>query len=103
MRQYDTLQDVLARLTDISTSPLTRELIQLAGEAAYSKLVIPVEGSPEIRKRLESVQPAPLITQPVRDADSAQAMLAGLWLWHDWLEPSHTISQSLENPTGSFW
>jgi hypothetical protein len=30
-------------------------------------------------------------------------MLAGLWLWHDWLDQSHTISQSLHNATGSFW
>jgi hypothetical protein len=30
-------------------------------------------------------------------------MLAGLWLWHDALEESHAISQSLATPAGSFW
>jgi len=30
-------------------------------------------------------------------------MLAGLWLWFDWLNPSHTISQRIETPTGSYW
>jgi hypothetical protein len=30
-------------------------------------------------------------------------MLAGLWLWHDFLDKSHAISQSLDNPTGNLW
>ena len=30
-------------------------------------------------------------------------MLSGLWLYYDWLHESHTISQSIETPTGSFW
>ncbi len=30
-------------------------------------------------------------------------MLAGLWLWHDWLDESHQISQNLHSATGSFW
>jgi hypothetical protein len=30
-------------------------------------------------------------------------MLAGLWLYFDWLDESHKISQSIETPTGSFW
>jgi hypothetical protein len=38
-----------------------------------------------------------------KDAEAARACLAGLWLRHDFLEESHTISQSLETPEGSFW
>jgi hypothetical protein len=30
-------------------------------------------------------------------------MLAGLWLWHDWLHESHVISQGIATPSGSFW
>lgn len=30
-------------------------------------------------------------------------MLAGLWLYFDWLDESHRISQTIETPTGSFW
>ncbi len=32
-----------------------------------------------------------------------QACLAGLWLYHDFLDESHAISQEIETPTGSFW
>src|SRR5581483_8797464 len=41
--------------------------------------------------------------QPVRNRDMAAACLAGLWLYHDFLDESHTISQGLDNPTGSYW
>lgn len=30
-------------------------------------------------------------------------LLAGLWLYVDQLDASHTISQGIETPTGSFW
>lgn len=39
----------------------------------------------------------------VRDRDMAAACLAGLFLYHDFLDESHTISQSLHTPTGSYW
>ena len=39
----------------------------------------------------------------VCDEQMAQAALAGLWLYHDFLNESHTISQSIETPTGSYW
>jgi hypothetical protein len=37
------------------------------------------------------------------DEDEARACLAGLWLLYDCLDQSHTISQSIETPTGSYW
>ncbi len=45
------------------------------------------------------------LVAPRRLADRimAQAALAGLWLRHDFLDESHTISQELENETGSYW
>jgi hypothetical protein len=39
----------------------------------------------------------------VRDPDMAQACLAGLWLYHDFLDESHTLSQDIATPTGSYW
>lgn len=38
-----------------------------------------------------------------RDHDMAMACLSGLWLYHDFLEQSHHISQDLDTPTGSYW
>lgn len=33
----------------------------------------------------------------------ASACLAGLWLYHDFLDESHTISQDLDTVEGSYW
>ena len=37
------------------------------------------------------------------DQSMADACLAGLWLMYGHLDESHTISQSIETPTGSYW
>ena len=49
-------------------------------------------GSPiePMRKSLESI-------------DAPAACRAGLWLYHDFLDESHTISQDLHTAEGSFW
>ena len=39
----------------------------------------------------------------VADADMAACCIAGVWLLHDFLDESHTISQGIDTPTGSFW
>jgi hypothetical protein len=33
----------------------------------------------------------------------ARACIAGLWLYHDYLDESHAISQEIHTPTGSYW
>lgn len=40
---------------------------------------------------------------PIRDATMARACAAGLWLYHDFLDESHRISQTIETITGSYW
>ena len=37
------------------------------------------------------------------DRDAAAACLAGLWLYFDYLDESHRLSQDLDGPDGSFW
>ena len=39
----------------------------------------------------------------IADRAMAKACLAGLWLRFDFLDESHSISQEIHNPTGSFW
>jgi hypothetical protein len=39
----------------------------------------------------------------VVDGKLAQCCLSGLWLWHDFLDESHAISQEIETPEGSYW
>ena len=38
-----------------------------------------------------------------RDREAAHACLSGLWLYHDFLDESHTISQDLPSWYGSYW
>lgn len=52
---------------------------------------------------LGSLKADQLLAAPIRSRAAADAMLAGLWLWHDALEESHTISQALSDATGSYW
>jgi hypothetical protein len=39
----------------------------------------------------------------IQRRDLAQCCLAGLWLLHDFLDESHTISQDIECAEGSYW
>jgi hypothetical protein len=83
-------------------SPLGRRLLKLDPNA-YGELVPSGEGNATARDLLEGVQASDLITGPIARRDEANGLLAGLWLYFDWLDQSHTISQKIESPTGSFW
>jgi hypothetical protein len=39
----------------------------------------------------------------ITDHDSARCCLSAIWLWHDFLEESHTISQEIHTIDGSYW
>jgi hypothetical protein len=39
----------------------------------------------------------------VADHDMAACCISGIWLLHDYLDESHTISQGIDTPSGSFW
>jgi hypothetical protein len=47
--------------------------------------------------RVEEVLPV------IRDREAALGCLSGLWLYHDFLDESHTISQDLPGWIGSYW
>ncbi len=58
----------------------------------------------EMRSRLEALASNDVFApQRVRDAGMAEACRAGLWLYHNFLDESHRISQELHTPTGSYW
>ncbi|HEX4148737.1 MAG TPA: hypothetical protein VHY20_07110 [Pirellulales bacterium] len=42
-------------------------------------------------------------SRAVVDRQMASACRAGLWLYHDFLDQSHQLSQEIETPTGSYW
>jgi len=81
-------------------SPIIAELLQ------EDRLQPLGPGSPNrsVRPRLEALTAESAIApDPVHDRDMAAACLAGLWLYHDFLDESHTISQDIHTPTGSYW
>ncbi len=41
--------------------------------------------------------------QTVVDEDMANACVSGVWLYHNFLDASHTISQGIHTATGSYW
>jgi hypothetical protein len=41
--------------------------------------------------------------QKLVDRDAARCCLSALWLWHDFLGESHTISQEIDTLDGSYW
>lgn len=54
--------------------------------------------------QLSQLSPADLFTDcRVTDRDMAACCLSGLWLWNDFLDESHTLSQSIETTSGSYW
>ena len=84
-------------------SQRARELLTLAEEGAFGQLVVSGGNDGATRARLAALDGADVLAAPATSADDANALLAGLWLWHDFLEESHAISQGLHSATGSFW
>jgi hypothetical protein len=88
-------------MTDVR-SPLALKIIN-ANPAAYQALVVAGDTPATAREMLQDVTAGQLLSVPVAHEEDAQAMLAGLWLWHDALDESHHISQGITSVTGSFW
>jgi hypothetical protein len=56
-----------------------------------------------VRGLLEALDERAFGPQRVVDRAAADACRAGLWLHHDFLDESHTISQGLSTAEGSYW
>jgi hypothetical protein len=84
-------------------SPAARSALKLNASAAYTAMVAPNSGCKEAAVILEKMTAADVLSRPAVNRDDASAALAGLWLWHDWLEQSHKLAQSLQTTSGSFW
>lgn len=61
-------------------------------------------GQPNVAARSALANLTPENAFPLlSDRSMALGCISGLWLLHDFLDESHTISQELESPTGSYW
>jgi hypothetical protein len=95
-------QDLTQFVTD-DLSPFAQDVLKTDLKSAYTRLVVTGPGNPQARSLLDQATPERMVTGAVASREDARAMLAGLWLWHDWLDESHRISQELHSATGSFW
>lgn len=93
-------------LTVMTLDPLSniaRDVLRTDAAAAYQTFVPRKSGSAIAGEKLHALSPADLLAKPAKDSDEAACLLAGLWLWHDYLDESHNVSQKIETPSGSFW
>jgi hypothetical protein len=84
-------------------SPLARQVLALNAAGAYTKLIVSGEGNREAKELLTGARPEQMVVGPLANRDDAACVLAALYLWHDCLPESHTISQAINTPAGSFW
>jgi hypothetical protein len=97
------MTDFLNGASLVHLSASARHVLSIDAGRAYAKSVVDAPGAIEARDVLESLKPADVIAGRVRDLDAAGCVLAGLWLWHDFLEPAHLICQSIQTPSGAMW
>jgi len=84
-------------------SAKAREALRLDALTAYSKLVPSSKGPDIAHALLQALAVDQLLNQFTFDPQAGRAMLAGLWLWHDFLDESHALSQQIDSPTGALW
>jgi hypothetical protein len=80
-----------------------RDVLRLNAASSYAALVPSSLGPAEAKTLLAVLAPDQLLHQFTSNRADGKAMLAGLWLWHDFLDESHRISQQIETANGSFW
>lgn len=80
-----------------------RRLLRFETADAYEKLVIRGNGNLDARAVLDSVRAEDLINGEVKHPEAAQSALAGLWIWHGWIDLAHPIVQEMHTPIGSAW
>ena len=105
---------------DLATIKAMKPSADDAGAAVFPPVVEALLASPDGSPRLPELGPGRPIEahrrtlanltieqlcdgSPVRDAAAARCCLAGLWLWNDFLEESHQISQGIDTTDGSYW
>ncbi|MBI2826249.1 MAG: hypothetical protein HYX69_16330 [Planctomycetia bacterium] len=90
----------MAQLSHTNYGPVVADLLGKERPTALG----PGKPDKSWHKRLKELSPEALLApRPVKNRAQATATLAGLWLYFDFLDESHKLSQSLDTVEGSFW
>jgi hypothetical protein len=57
----------------------------------------------KVKSQLQTTLEGAFGDRTIQDQDMAKCCLAGLWLYHDFLDESHTLSQEIHTTSGSYW
>lgn len=88
----------------VYTSAIAEIIEKLEAGNPLPALVPQQEWNAELTKSLQALSTTALFEgQALKDTTFGEAIKSGLLLWNDALDASHTISQGLGNPTGSYW
>ena len=91
-------------MTQFSVSDYSRQVQQVLDVDRLCELG-PGSANRSARDSLSALEAESIGTPPqtVVDREMAMCCVAGLWLWNDFLDESHTISQDIPSTTGSYW
>ena len=89
----------------VTYTPAIAEVIEKLEAGNPLPTLVPNKAwNPELTDTLESTSLDKLFQgESLRNTTFGEAIKSGLLLWNDALDESHTISQGLENQTGSYW
>lgn len=85
-----------AFLSDSAAELVNEDAFQAYGNAGE-------QASKGSMNKLSGFQAEDLLNAPVTDASMAKCCLSGLWLLHNFLDRSHSISQDIDAREGSYW
>ena len=90
---------------DVTYTPAITEIIEKLEAGNPLPTLVPQEAwNPELTEALQSSSLDDLFQgKSVKNTPFGEAIKSGLLLWNDALDESHTISQELQNQTGSYW
>lgn len=90
---------------DVTYTPAIAEVVEKLEAGNPLPTLVPQKAwNSELTDALESTSLDALFDgESLKNTTFAEAIKSGLLLWNDALDESHTISQELENQTGSYW
>ena len=89
-------------MSQLLSFELPEPVADLVDSAAFSNYITGGK-SDQLLDKLGKLSIDDLFPAGVSDDDMAQCSLSGIWLLHNFLDRSHSISQEIHTREGSFW